>query len=53
MTQNTLRRAGCALTLLMPLAACGTLLGSGKPDNLFRFGVPEREDVQVLSLIHI
>ncbi|MFD2427754.1 hypothetical protein ACFSUK_05130 [Sphingobium scionense] len=31
----------------MPLAACGTLLGSGKPDNLFRFGVPEREDVQV------
>ncbi|WP_336966453.1 ABC-type transport auxiliary lipoprotein family protein [Sphingobium aquiterrae] len=29
--------------LLIPLAACGAMLGGGKPDNLFRFGVPDRE----------
>jgi len=46
MKQNQLRRGYCALALLMPLAACGAMLGSGKPDNLFRFGVPEREDAQ-------
>src|SRR3546814_20853043 len=46
MKQNQLRRRYCALALLMPLAACGAMLGSGKPDNLFRFGVPEREDAQ-------
>ena len=36
-------RALACLLALAPLTACGAMFGGGKPDNLFRFGVPERE----------
>lgn len=45
MKQTHIIRTVALLTLLVPLAACGAVLGGGKPDNLFRFGVPEREAV--------
>ncbi|WP_051170181.1 ABC-type transport auxiliary lipoprotein family protein [Sphingomonas sp. YL-JM2C] len=35
----------CVPALLLPLAACASFLGGGKPDNLFRFGVSEPQAV--------
>lgn len=49
MTQTHRVRGCCILAMLMPLAACSAMLGGGKPDNLYRFGVPEREDVQTAA----
>lgn len=41
------RKAALICLLILPcLTACGSLLDSGKPDNLFRFGVPDAEKLQ-------
>ncbi len=45
MRQTHAIRTVALLTVLALLTACGAVLGGGKPDNLFRFGVPEREIV--------
>jgi cholesterol transport system auxiliary component len=49
MRRSYCKRSLIGLLLLPCLASCGTLLGSGKPDNLFRFGVPDAETSQVTA----
>lgn len=43
---NPLLRSLLPLVALVPLISCASLLGGGKPDNLYRFGIPA-DDVAV------
>jgi cholesterol transport system auxiliary component len=63
MKHHSFLRSPLPLLALVPLVSCASLLGGGKPDNLYRFGIPagdvmihapgEAAQQQVIRLAHI